>query len=200
MPNSLYLPVSDDVEAAFIRLFPRSEIRTPSPAEPFLVCPPSQWLSAGQSRLPLFAFCSPTLGSQGEQFVDDYTTIQCYTFKSVSSLTDNPKLQAFDPQHIGVVNYVHFSTSEDFLRHIRICDTSLTIAWQLNEDVDIGILKMPQDDTDSMATPALRRIFSDEGVLKDFDFCPEAGRLVVATAAGDIQIMDYLAPPTPVSV
>ncbi|EDR03742.1 uncharacterized protein LACBIDRAFT_295149 [Laccaria bicolor S238N-H82] len=200
VPSSLYLPVSDDVEAAFIRLLPRLEIRTPSPAEPFRVSPPSHWLSAGQSRIPFFGLCSPTLDLQGEEIVDDYyTAMRCYTFKSVSSLPDNPDLQVFDPQHVGVVNSFHLSTlSEDFLRHIRFCDTSLTIAWQVGDDVNIGIMKMPQGDPDSVATPAIRRLFNGEEVeLRDFDFCPAAGRLVVTTAAGDIQIMDFLTPPSP---
>ena len=202
VPSSLYLPVSDDAEAVFIRLLPRSDIRTPSPAEPFRVSPPSQWFSAGQSRLPFFGLCGPTLDLQGEEIDDDYTAMQCYTFKSVSSLPDNPKLQVFDPQHVGVVNSFHLSTlSEDFLRHIRFCDTSLTIAWQVGDDVNIGIMKMPQGDPDSMATPAIRRLFNgEEDVLKDFDFCPAVGRLVITTAAGDIQIRDILTPPTAVSV
>ena len=52
---------------------------------------------------------------------------------------------------------------------------------------------MPQGDPDSMATPVTWLLF----IVKDFDFCPAAGQLVVTTAAGDIQIMDFLTLPTP---
>lgn len=191
------------MEASFIRLLPRLEIRTPSPAESFRVSPPSQWLSAGQSRLPFFGLCSPTPDVHGEELLDELNaSMRCYTFKSVPSLPDNPKLQAFDPQQVGVVNSFPISTmSENFLRHIRFCGKSLTIAWQASDDVDISLMEMPQGDPDSIATPAIRRLFNgEEVVLRDFDFCPAAGRLVVTTAAGDIQIMDFLTPPTPVSV
>ena len=60
VPSSLYLPVSGDMEAAFISLLPILEIRTPSPAESLRVSPTSQWLSGGQLRLPFFGLCSPT--------------------------------------------------------------------------------------------------------------------------------------------
>ena len=202
VPSSLYLPVSDDMEAALIRLLPRSEISTPSPAESFRVSPPSQWLSAGQSRLPFFGLCSPTPDVQGEELDDSNASMRCYTFKSVSSLPDNPTLQAFDPQQVGVVNSFPISTmSENFLRHIRFCGKSLTVAWHAGDEVNISLMEMPQGDPDSVATLAIRRLFNGEEVtLRDFDFCPAAGRLVVTTAAGDIQIMDFLTPPTPVSV
>ena len=59
---------------------------------------------------------------------------------------------------------------------------------------------MPQGDPDGMANPATRRLFSEEVTLRNFDFCPAAGRLVVTMADGDIRIMDFLTPPTPVSV
>ena len=202
VPSSLYLPVSDDMEAALIRLLPRSEISTPSPAESFRVSPPSQWLSAGQSRLPFFGLCGPMLDIQGEELEDSNASMRCYTFKSASSLPDNPTLQTFDPQQVGVVNSFPISTmSENFLRHIRFCGKSLTVAWHAGDEVNISLMEMPQGDPDSVATLAIRRLFNGEEVtLRDFDFCPAAGRLVVTTAAGDIQIMDFLTPPTPVSV
>ena len=66
VPISLYLPVSGSMEAAFIPLLPRLEIHTPSPAESLRVSPPSQWLSAGQSRLPFFGLCSLIPDVQGD--------------------------------------------------------------------------------------------------------------------------------------
>ena len=202
VPSSLYLPVSDNMEVALIRLLPRSEIRTPTPTESFRVFSPSQWLSAGQSRLPFFGLRIPTPDVQGEELDDFDDSIRCYTFKSVPSLPDNPKLQAFDPQQVGVVNSFPISTmSENPPRHIRFCGNSLTVAWQAGDDVNIGLMKMPQGDPDSMATLAIRCLFNgEEVVLRDFDFCPAAGRLVIMMAGGGIQIVDFLTPPTPVSV
>ena len=130
VPSSLYLPVSDDMAASSIRLLPRLEIRTPSPAESYRVSPPSQWLSAGQSRLPFFRLCSLTPDAQGEELDVLNVSMRCYTFKSVPSLPDNPKSQAFDPQPVGVVNSFPISTmSENFLRHIRFCGKLLTVPW-----------------------------------------------------------------------
>ena len=40
VPSPLYLPVSGDMEAAFIPLLPRLEICTPSPVESLQVSPP----------------------------------------------------------------------------------------------------------------------------------------------------------------
>ena len=192
VPSSLYLPVSGDMEAAFIPLLPRLEIRTPSPAESLRVSPPSQWLSPGQSRLPFFGLCSPTPDVQGDTL---NASMRYYTFKSLPSLPDN---QAFDPQHVGAVDSFPISTmSQDFLRHLRFCGKSLALTWQADDDVNISLIKMPQGDPDSMATPVTRRLFNgEEVILRDFDFCPAAGRLVVTTAAGAIQIMDFLTPPT----
>ena len=194
VPSSLYLPVSDNMEAAFIQLLPRLEIRI-SPAESLQVSPPSQWLSAGQLRLPFFGLCSPTPDVQGGPL---NASMQYYTFKSVPSLPDN---QVFDPQQVGIVNSFPISTmSQRFLRHIRFCGKSLTITWQVDDNINISLIKMPQGDPDSMANPATRRLFSEEVTLRNFDFCPAAGRLVVTMADGDIRIMDFLTPPIPVSV
>ena len=200
VPSSLYLPVSDDMEALFIRLLPRLEIPTPWPAESFRLSPPSQW--AGQSRLPFFGLYSPMPDVQGEELDDLNASMRCYTFKSVPSLPDNPILQVFNPQQVGVVNSFPISVmSESFPRHIRFCGNSLTVAWPAGDDINVGLMEMPQGDPDSMATPAIRRLFNgEEEVLRDFDFCPAAGRLVLMTAAGGIQIMDFLTPPTPVSI
>jgi hypothetical protein len=139
---------------------------------------------------------------QGEELDELNASMRCYTFESVPSLPDSPKSQVFDPQQVGVVNsFPIWTMSENFLRHIRFCGKSLTVAWQAGDDVNIGLMKMPQGDPDSIATPATRRLFNgEEGTLRDFDFCPAAGRLVVTMAAGDIRIMDFLTPPTPVSV
>jgi len=202
VPSSLYLPVSDDMEAALIRLLPRLEISTPSPAESFRVSQPSQWLSAGQSRLPFFGLCGPTLDVRGEGLDYSNASMRCYTFKSVPSLPDNPKFQVFDPQQVGIVNSFPISTmSENFLRHIRFCGNLLTIAWHAGDDIDISLMEMPQGDLDSMATLAIRHLFNGEEVeIKNFDFCPAAGRLVVTMAGVGIHIMDFLTPPTPVSV
>ena len=197
VPSSLYLPVSNNMEAALIQLLPRSEIHTSSSTGSFRVSSPSQWLSAGQSRLPFFGLCSPIPDIQREELDNFNASMRCYTFKSVPSLLDNPKLQAFDPQQVGVMNSFPLSTiSENFLRHIRFCGNLLTIAWQAGDDVNIGLMKMPQGDPDSMDTLSIRCLFNGEDViLRDFDFCPAAGRLVVTTAAGGIQIMDFLTPP-----
>jgi len=202
VPSSLYLPLSDDMEVALIRPLPRSEIHIPAPTESFRISSPSQWLSAGQSRLPFFGLCIPTPDVQGGELDHFDVSMRCYTFKSVPSLPDNPKSQAFDPQQVGVVSsFPIWTMSENFLRHIRFCGDSLTVAWQAGDDVNIGLMKMPQGDPDSMATLAIRCLFNgEEVVLRDFDFCPAAGRLVVMTADGGIQIMDFLTPPTPVSV
>jgi hypothetical protein len=121
VPRSLCLPVSDDMEVALIRLLPRSEICIPAPTESFRISSPSQWLSAGQSRLPFFGLCDiPRPDVEGEELDDFNVPMRCYTFKSVPSLPDNPNLQAFDPEQVGVVNSFPISTmSENFLRHIR---------------------------------------------------------------------------------
>ena len=116
VPSPLYLPVSGDMEAAFIPLLPRLEICTPSPVESLQVSPPSQWLSAGQLRLPFFGLCSSTPNVQGNTL---NASMQYYTFKSVTSLPDN---QAFDPQQVGAMDSFPISAmSQDFLQHRRFC-------------------------------------------------------------------------------
>ena len=88
--------------------------------------------------------------------------------------------------------------SQDFLQHLQFCGKTLALMWQADDDVNISLIKMPHGDPDSMATPVTQHLFNgEEVILRDFDFCPAAGRLVVMTAAGDIQIMDFLTPPTP---
>ncbi|EDR11114.1 uncharacterized protein LACBIDRAFT_315527 [Laccaria bicolor S238N-H82] len=187
VPSSLYLPVSDDMKAAVIQLLPRLEIRTPSPAESLRVSPPSQWISAGQSRLPLFGLCSPTPDALN-------ASMRYYTFKYVPSNFD---YQTFDPQQVGIVSFPIATMSLNFLRHIRFCGKSLALTWQADDNVNISLMNMPQGDPDGMATPTTRRLFNrEEVVLQDFDFCPAAGRLVVTTAAGYIRIMDFLTPPS----
>ena len=132
------------MEAAFILLLPRLEIRTPSPAESLRISPPSQWLSAGQSRLPFFGLCSPTPDVQGDALNASMR------FKSVPSIPDN---QAFDPQQVGIMDSFPISTmSQDFLRHLRFCGKSLALTWQADDDINISLIKMPQGDPDSMSS------------------------------------------------
>ena len=77
--------------------------------------------------------------------------MQQYTFKSVPSLPDN---QAFDPQQVGAVDSFSISTmSQDFLQHLWFCGKSLALTWQADDDVNTSLIKMPQGDPDSMATP-----------------------------------------------
>ncbi|EDR10763.1 uncharacterized protein LACBIDRAFT_324637 [Laccaria bicolor S238N-H82] len=150
--SSLYLLVSDDTKAAVIQLLPRLEIHALLTAQSLRVSPPSQWLSAGQLRLPLFGLCSPTPDALN-------ASMRYYTFKYVPSNLD---YKTFDPQQVGIGSFPISTMSLNFLQHIRFCGKSLALTWQANGNINISLMNMPQGDHDGMATPATRRLFNRE--------------------------------------
>ena len=91
----------------------------------------------------------------------------------------------FDPQQVGAMDSFPVSAMfQDFLQHLRFCGKSVALTWQADDDINISLIKMPQGDPNSIATPVTQCLFNgEEVILRDFDFCPAVGRLVPVTTA-----------------
>ena len=71
----------------------------------------------------------------------------------------------FDSQQVGAADsFLILTMSQDFLRHLQFCGKSLALTWQADGDINISLIKMPQDDPYSMATPVTQRLFNGEEV------------------------------------
>jgi len=195
IPASFYLPIDDVEGVPLIQHLPRWKLARDGAAIGVisLLSPPSQWVSSG-CRLPFFGLCTAPE-------VEGYAaTMRCYTFESIDP-PHNSQLQRFDPLRAGFVHSLPLSIfdSEIFLRHLRFCDRYLVIAWPYGSHINISLMPTPIDPDKGVPSKTQNLKFKSDPcediVIKDFDFCPASGRLVVTTDSGDIRIMDYLSPP-----
>ena len=74
---------------------------------------------------------------------------------------------------------------------LRLCENDFCQRWQFRTDVMISLIPIPSSREEGY-TAITRSMYSD--VMVDFDFCSASGRLAVATAIGQVRILDFLPP------
>lgn len=113
-----------------------------------------------------------------------------YQFDQSTQL-EYPYRDTSNPSHAGRVLSLPDNLDCRTLFGLRLCENDFCQRWQLHTDVMISLIPIPSS-REERYTAITRSMHSDD--MMDFDFCSASGRLAVATATGQIRILDFLPP------